>query len=158
MAGQCWNGRADDKWRPHNASQRRLLRWQCEMWLMARNLFGRRRLQLKRVEIGTTKGSTSEHKTQKLFTATFKSSFPDDLWNLMFYWCFFYSALQIREESNVLQDGTLIDLCGATLLWRSAEGLQNSPVSFSFLCDEEHARRRHFLTILSSRTFRINVI
>jgi pellino len=28
----------------------------------------------------------------------------------------------------VLQDGTLIDLCGATLLWRSAEGLQNSPV------------------------------
>lgn len=36
---------------------------------------------------------------------------------------------QIKEESNVLQDGTLIDLCGATLLWRSAEGLQNSPVS-----------------------------
>jgi pellino len=35
---------------------------------------------------------------------------------------------QIKEESNVLQDGTLIDLCGATLLWRSAEGLQNSPV------------------------------
>lgn len=30
----------------------------------------------------------------------------------------------------MLQDGTLIDLCGATLLWRSAEGLQNSPVSF----------------------------
>jgi Pellino len=38
--------------------------------------------------------------------------------------------LQIKEESNVLQDGTLIDLCGATLLWRSAEGLQNSPVSY----------------------------
>ncbi|CAH0773825.1 unnamed protein product [Bemisia tabaci] len=29
--------------------------------------------------------------------------------------------------TNVLQDGTLIDLCGATLLWRSAEGLKNSP-------------------------------
>lgn len=33
--------------------------------------------------------------------------------------------------SNVLLDGTLIDLCGATLLWRSAEGLSNSPVSLS---------------------------
>lgn len=33
--------------------------------------------------------------------------------------------------SNVLLDGTLIDLCGATLLWRSAEGLLNSPVSLS---------------------------
>lgn len=30
-------------------------------------------------------------------------------------------------ESNELQDGTLIDLCGATLLWRTAEGLANSP-------------------------------
>lgn len=33
----------------------------------------------------------------------------------------------IYEESNVLQDGTMIDLCGATLLWRSAEGLENTP-------------------------------
>lgn len=31
-------------------------------------------------------------------------------------------------ETNILQDGTLVDLCGATLLWRSAEGLKNSPV------------------------------
>lgn len=37
--------------------------------------------------------------------------------------------LQVEEVNNVLQDGTLIDLCGATLLWRSAEGLANSPVS-----------------------------
>lgn len=29
----------------------------------------------------------------------------------------------------MLQDGTLIDLCGATLLWRSADGLAKSPVS-----------------------------
>lgn len=36
--------------------------------------------------------------------------------------------LQIYDECNILQDGTLIDLCGATLLWRSAEGLQHSPV------------------------------
>ncbi len=28
----------------------------------------------------------------------------------------------VPEESNELVDGTLIDLCGATLLWRSAEG------------------------------------
>uniref|UniRef100_A0AC34QF07 Protein pellino n=1 Tax=Panagrolaimus sp. JU765 TaxID=591449 RepID=A0AC34QF07_9BILA len=31
------------------------------------------------------------------------------------------------DEMNQLQDGTLIDLCGATLLWRSAEGLKHSP-------------------------------
>lgn len=34
----------------------------------------------------------------------------------------------VEDENNVLQDGTLIDLCGATLLWRSAEGLAKSPV------------------------------
>lgn len=33
----------------------------------------------------------------------------------------------ITGEDNVLQDGTLIDLCGATLLWRSSDGLYNSP-------------------------------
>ncbi|CAG0921818.1 unnamed protein product [Notodromas monacha] len=32
-----------------------------------------------------------------------------------------------RDEANVLMDGSLIDLCGATLLWRSSEGLQQSP-------------------------------
>ena len=36
---------------------------------------------------------------------------------------------QIVEENNMLQDGTLIDLCGATLLWRSAQGLTAAPVS-----------------------------
>ena len=35
------------------------------------------------------------------------------------------------DENNVLQDGTLIDLCGATLLWRSAAGLTASPVSMN---------------------------
>jgi pellino protein len=43
----------------------------------------------------------------------------------------FSSHFQIKDENNVLQDGTLIDLCGATLLWRSHEGLTNSPVSLS---------------------------
>lgn len=34
---------------------------------------------------------------------------------------------KMEAETNVLQDGTLIDLCGATLIWRSAEGLAKSP-------------------------------
>jgi len=33
----------------------------------------------------------------------------------------------VPSETSVLVDGTLIDLCGATLLWRSAEGLSRSP-------------------------------
>lgn len=34
---------------------------------------------------------------------------------------------RIESETNVLQDGTLIDLCGATLLWRSLDGFKSSP-------------------------------
>ncbi len=34
-------------------------------------------------------------------------------------------------KSNILQDGTLIDLCGATLLWRSTESLMNTPTKES---------------------------
>lgn len=41
----------------------------------------------------------------------------------------FFQGLPCQAETNVLRDGTMIDLCGATLLWRSAEGLKNSPVS-----------------------------
>lgn len=37
----------------------------------------------------------------------------------------------IEEETNILQDGTLIDLCGATLLWRSVEGFKASPTKKS---------------------------
>ncbi|KAK9391225.1 E3 ubiquitin-protein ligase pellino 3 [Crotalus adamanteus] len=33
----------------------------------------------------------------------------------------------VETESNVLQDGSLIDLCGATLLWRTSEGLLRTP-------------------------------
>lgn len=33
----------------------------------------------------------------------------------------------VDSESNVLQDGSLVDLCGATLLWRTAEGLFHAP-------------------------------
>ena len=35
--------------------------------------------------------------------------------------------LQVENESNVLQDGSLIDLCGATLLWRTPAGLLRAP-------------------------------
>lgn len=66
VAGQCWNGRAYDERRAHHASQREVLRRNGEVWLMARNVFGWRCLQLKGIEIGTTKGSTSEQK--RLFT------------------------------------------------------------------------------------------
>lgn len=34
---------------------------------------------------------------------------------------------QVENESNVLQDGSLIDLCGATLLWRTPAGLLRAP-------------------------------
>ncbi|KAF7653535.1 hypothetical protein LDENG_00081680 [Lucifuga dentata] len=33
----------------------------------------------------------------------------------------------VDTESNELVDGSLIDLCGATLLWRTAEGLAHTP-------------------------------
>lgn len=33
----------------------------------------------------------------------------------------------MENESNVLQDGSLIDLCGATLLWRTPAGLLRAP-------------------------------
>ncbi|KAK5981402.1 E3 ubiquitin-protein ligase pellino [Trichostrongylus colubriformis] len=35
----------------------------------------------------------------------------------------------VTEETNMLQDGSLIDLCGATLLWRTADGLRKSPTA-----------------------------
>lgn len=36
---------------------------------------------------------------------------------------------QVESELNLLVDGSLIDLCGATLLWRSAEGLAKGPTT-----------------------------
>ncbi|XP_051819981.1 E3 ubiquitin-protein ligase pellino homolog 3 isoform X2 [Antechinus flavipes] len=35
--------------------------------------------------------------------------------------------LGVENESNVLRDGSLIDLCGATLLWRTPAGLLRAP-------------------------------
>lgn len=36
-------------------------------------------------------------------------------------------CLQAQGESSALQDGSLVDLCGATLLWRTADGLLKAP-------------------------------
>lgn len=36
-------------------------------------------------------------------------------------------GIKIDNECNILKDGTLIDLCGATLLWRSLEGFKRAP-------------------------------
>uniref|UniRef100_A0A8C5QRU7 Pellino E3 ubiquitin protein ligase family member 2 n=1 Tax=Leptobrachium leishanense TaxID=445787 RepID=A0A8C5QRU7_9ANUR len=33
----------------------------------------------------------------------------------------------VENETNILQDGSLVDLCGATLLWRTADGLCQTP-------------------------------
>ena len=41
--------------------------------------------------------------------------------------CVLCCPLQVECESNVLQDGSLVDLCGATLLWRTADGLFHTP-------------------------------
>ena len=37
---------------------------------------------------------------------------------------------RILEESNILKDGTLIDLCGVTLIWRTPEGLKEVPSEY----------------------------
>ena len=42
--------------------------------------------------------------------------------------------VQVEDESNVLLDGSLIDLCGAVLLWRSAEAIKEMPVCLSIIC------------------------
>ena len=36
--------------------------------------------------------------------------------------------VQVVEETNILTDGCLIDLCGVTLIWRTAMGLGQAPV------------------------------
>lgn len=35
--------------------------------------------------------------------------------------------LQAEGETSALRDGSLVDLCGATLLWRTGEGLMRAP-------------------------------
>lgn len=38
-----------------------------------------------------------------------------------------YWPPQAEGESSALRDGSLVDLCGATLLWRTGEGLMRAP-------------------------------
>lgn len=45
--------------------------------------------------------------------------------------CYMYVILQVPEETNILTDGCLIDLCGVTLMWRTAIGLEQGPVSMA---------------------------
>lgn len=44
-------------------------------------------------------------------------------------------------KSNILRDGTLIDLCGATLLWRSTESLKKTPGKHYLDMNLEHLNR-----------------
>lgn len=41
--------------------------------------------------------------------------------------CLSLRHLQAEGESSALRDGSLVDLCGATLLWRTGEGLMRAP-------------------------------
>ena len=48
-------------------------------------------------------------------------------WQLFVFFLAWFSAICFLFQTNILSDGSLIDLCGATLLWRSTEGLSRSP-------------------------------
>lgn len=41
--------------------------------------------------------------------------------------CLLSPRPQAEGESSALRDGSLVDLCGATLLWRTGEGLMRAP-------------------------------
>lgn len=60
MARQRGDGRAHDQRRPDNASQRKVLRWYCEVWLVARDVFGGRCFQPAGIAIGSTERTTGE--------------------------------------------------------------------------------------------------
>lgn len=52
-----------------------------------------------------------------------------------------YPSQKELNKTNILRDGTLIDLCGATLLWRSTESLQNTPTKHYLEMNLEHLNR-----------------
>ncbi|XP_062865472.1 E3 ubiquitin-protein ligase pellino homolog 1 [Trichomycterus rosablanca] len=62
---------------------------------------------------------------------------------------------QVRDESQVLVDGSLIDLCGVTLLWRSAAALSHSPRPghMEALRAELNAARPHCPVLLHTLAF-----
>lgn len=45
------------------------------------------------------------------------------------------------NKTNVLRDGTLIDLCGATLIWRSTDSLQRTPTKHYLEMNLENLNR-----------------
>jgi pellino protein len=47
----------------------------------------------------------------------------------------------LSKSTNILRDGTLIDLCGATLVWRSTESLQRTPTKHYLDMNLEHLNR-----------------
>uniref|UniRef100_A0A914HIW9 Pellino n=1 Tax=Globodera rostochiensis TaxID=31243 RepID=A0A914HIW9_GLORO len=54
-------------------------------------------------------------------------SVDGDIYNLRETRSSMQKGTLVANETNELKDGTLIDLCGATLLWRTAEGLRRCP-------------------------------
>lgn len=46
-----------------------------------------------------------------------------------------------HQANNVLRDGTLIDLCGATLMWRGATSLQQTPTKHYLDLNLEHLNK-----------------
>ena len=58
----------------------------------------------------------------------------------------FESFQPASSSDNILKDGTLIDLCGATLLWRSIEGLKHTPVN-----DERNRSARNKCSLQTRR-------
>ncbi|XP_035230843.1 protein pellino-like [Stegodyphus dumicola] len=66
---------------------------------------------------------------------------------------------RILEESNVLKDGTLIDLCGVTLLWRTPEGLKSTPSTESLENFESNIQKSalecYFLSKLPDRKLKV---
>ena len=47
---------------------------------------------------------------------------------VVFYMSCSMQWFQVPEDTNILTDGCLIDLCGVTLMWRTAIGLEQGPV------------------------------
>lgn len=48
-------------------------------------------------------------------------------WQRWFWVVLLWLLQQAEGESSALRDGSLVDLCGATLLWRTGEGLMRAP-------------------------------
>lgn len=79
------------------------------------------------------------------------SKFDMNIYNSL---CIFFLLFtcQVESENNILEDGTLIDLCGASLLWRSASGLRHTPVSPKFIMSSLHLPSLYLLVVHPEKT------